>query len=841
MNRLLTLLAAVVSIGASAQTMQTEYFVDTDPGLGKGIQLVVPTDDEGNGTLQFTIPKNQLPTGRHLIGVRTFIVKDDITEYSPTVYDRIDIFQPSDRKPLMYLEYFWDEDPGYGEGTHIALPEDFEATLDKLPISTDGLTPGKHLLGVRIRGGEGWGPTITEKFDIWPVGQFGSLRLMEYFWDEDPGFGNGTQIALPATDEANLEKMHISTTELTPGLHRLGVRFAGGLGWSPTIVEDIVVLSAEDFGKILKMEYFWDVDPGYGNGTPLAFEPESEVTLDNVVIPLPNDGQDHKLGLRGFGNNKWGPTFMYDTSTPPRYVNANDLAALRSLYEATDGANWSGTKWSPYLSTENMEIRADNWSGVSFNSEDRVSAIDLHARRLTGDLQEALPALPEMTSMNLSQNALKGDPAIFVSNNPQLTELNLSYNQFDELSARLSLNLSDKLLNLSYQHRVYNDTYNWPGLDQLYVSDIFIKKNHQMDIQLPAIANYKHGSQALNTHPKLMVYNPANYKEYGSLTWQENLASYTFKSSVTNLDVNNGSNVIMQPAKGNTLVGSAYPAVIHFVAGDANMSGQTEITDVTRTLNYVLGKANQGVISLWAANTFTEGETSRVINIQDIVCTVNIVLENQDASVSEVRRFNSRARGADRNLFYTDGQELKLDATDDIAAFDLELQGVGPDQVRLLLNARNWQMHTRRTANGVRLVVFSPTGESLQAGTAIRLLRLGAEASPIAVQTSSPDANELTAAVSGNAPTGIDKIRTAELQVSARDGRINLVSSARCGRTLISLYNTQGILLSQHQLTELPAGLTVIGEGLPQTGGLVVMTVSNDEIGTKIYKLQIAK
>ena len=212
MNRLLTLLAAVVSIGTSAQTVQTEYFVDTDPGLGKAIRLAVPTDAEGNGTLQFTIPKNQLPTGRHLIGVRTFIVKDDITEYSPTVYDRIDIFQPSDRKPLMYLEYFWDEDPGYGEGTHIALPEDFEATLDKLPIPTDGLTPGKHLLGVRIRGGEGWGPTITEKFDIWPVGQFGSLRLMEYFWDEDPGFGNGTQIALPATDEANLEKMHISTT-----------------------------------------------------------------------------------------------------------------------------------------------------------------------------------------------------------------------------------------------------------------------------------------------------------------------------------------------------------------------------------------------------------------------------------------------------------------------------------------------------------------------------------------------------------------------------------------------------------------------------------------------------
>ena len=43
------------------------------------------------------------------------------------------------------------------------------------------------------------------------------------------------------------------------------------------------------------------------------------------------------------------------------------------------------------------------------------------------------------------------------------------------------------------------------------------------------------------------------------------------------------------------------------------------------------------------------------------------------------------------------------------------------------------------------------------------------------------------------------------------------------------------------QLTELLPGQTIISEGLPQTGGLVIMTVSNEEIGTKIYKLQMAK
>ena len=837
MNRLLTLLAAVVSIGTSAQTVQTEYFVDTDPGLGKAIRLAVPTDAEGNGMLQFTIPKDQLPSGRHLIGVRTLMIdENNVTRYSPTETEIINILQPQDRKPFMYVEYFWDTDSGYDNGKHIALPAEMEATLDKLPIPTDGLKPGKHRLGVRVRGCEGWTPTVMEEVDIWPLEQFGFVSKMEYFWDEDPGFGQATMVTLPTTDEANLEKMHISTTELTPGLHRLGVRFNGGLGWSPTVVEDVVVLSPEDFGKILKMEYFWDVDPGYGNGKLLEFEAGPEVTLDNVTIPMPDDGQEHKLGLRGFGNNKWGPTFIYDTSTPQRRLNDDDLTALRALYNATGGAQWSGSKWTPELS----EIRADNWSGVSFNSDDRVSAIDLKARNLTGNLQEALPALTEMTSMNLSQNALKGDPAAFLSNNQQLTELDLSYNQFDELSGPLSLNLSEKLLNLKYQHRKFKDTYNWPGLNDLDGSVLNV--GNRMDVVLPSIVGYDHAKQKMNSHPKLNVYSQSDNSNVGTLNWQESSGAYAFTSSQTVLDIDDESSILLQPTYTATLAYSAYPGTIRFTLGDANMNGIVDVDDVQRTLYYIIKPSYTSTsIGLWPANTFSEDETTKVINIQDIVCTVNIVLDNEDGGAAEVRRFNSRSRGADRNLFFTDGRVLKVDALDSIAAFDLEIAGVNTNQVRLLLNANDWQMAMRQKANGVRLIVFSPTGATLPTGSNIQLLRLGADGTPTAVQATSIDATGVIAAVSGNAQTGISELSATELQASAGDGCIRLLSSATCGPTLIRIYNAQGILLSQHDLSELCAGQTVIGTGLPQAGGLIVMAVSNDEVGTKFFKLQMAK
>ena len=756
-KRLLTLLAALVSLGASAQTMQVEYFIDTDPGLGKATTVSVPMDAEGNAVLRHVIPASQLPTGTHLIGVRALTVKDQVTYYGPTLLERFFLFNDEARKPL---------------------------------------------------------------------------RLMEYFWDADPGFGKGTQVALPADFEASIDKLKISTTDLEPGTHTLGVRVNGGLGWGPTVTEEVTVLSVEDYGKILKMEYFWDVDPGYGKATPLAIEPGTEVTLDGVVIPMPNDGQEHKLGLRGYGNSKWGPTFIYDTSTPAKYVNSDDLAALLQLYNQTGGDNWTGKKWT----TTMTEIRADNWSGVSFNSDDRVSAIDLKARGLSGRLSEALPAIPAMTTLNLSQNALSGDPAVFVSNNKQLTSLDLSYNQFDELSQPLSLNLSDKLLNLSYQHRVYKDDHSWPGLDGLTVSDLNIGR--QMEVRLPAIAGYSHGSQNLNTHPALNVYNPANYKQHGTLKWQENQAGYAFTSSVTTLDVDDASSVIIQPASGSTLVGSAYPGKIHFVLGDANMSGWVDVNDVQRTLNYILNVSNSGKIALWPANSFTEGETSRVINIQDIVCTVNIVLANEDASAA-TRRMKSMARGADSNLIYTDGRSVMLDATDEIAAFDLELEGVGADQVRLMLSASDWQMMTRPTAKGVRLMVFSPTGASLKTGAAVQLLKLGADATPVAVQASSPLAGEVTVAVMKGGATGIREVAAASLVASAQDGGIAILSTKACGKTLVSIHNAMGVLLSQHALPELPAGQTVIDGGLPTAGGVVILTVRNDEVGTRIFKLQL--
>lgn len=119
-------------------------------------------------------------------------------------------------------------------------------------------------------------------------------------------------------------------------------------------------------------------------------------------------------------------------------------------------------------------------------------------------------------------------------------------------------------------------------------------------------------------------------------------------------------------------------------------------------------------------------------------------------------------------MFNVQGRYLMLDATEPIAAFDVELGGVRADQVRLLLNQHDWQMQTRNTANGVRLVVFSPTGASLPVVSGQQVLKLSAAAEPLRAQATSPDAEDVSIAIGGSA-NGIVEIDSDEQQAPVYD------------------------------------------------------------------------
>ncbi len=104
-----------------------------------------------------------------------------------------------------------------------------------------------------------------------------------------------------------------------------------------------------------------------------------------------------------------GPAHVTTPAAPaaPDFAEANtvatDKAALVALYNATDGANsWTTkTNWT-------TDQALSSWSGVTTNSDGRVTRLVLNNNGLTGTLPTELGDLSELEQLNLEDNALSG-------------------------------------------------------------------------------------------------------------------------------------------------------------------------------------------------------------------------------------------------------------------------------------------------------------------------------------------------------------------------------------------------------------------------------------------------
>lgn len=1189
LRTLMALVLAVCASGSLKAQLQLEYFFDSDPGFGLGQRMTASPDAEGN--FSFNAPTTGLEPGTHQLGFRIYKPgnpdaskeRDKSTHFSPTILQQF--YVPSSETPVVSeVEYFWDTDPGVGNATRLNITPGNEVNLTNVKIPTTGLAKGSHLLGIRALGERGWSPLITQEVYVPSATADGQdISYVEYFWDTDPGYGKGTPLPFTKGQEISIENATVSTAGLTAGEHQLFVRAYGDNGWAPTISQTVYVEPDVSEFKVLAAEYFWNEDPGFGKGTPIALTPGVEVSINDFVVPTDMVQGDAVLYVRYHGTLGWSPTVAYpvmvnavgeyildatketsladrrfqtvpdalydfddrgisgsitmkvdtkntvyevdatdetminrmariarnldDISTPrdhkiiaftrntnartgntikvtttqealptvvsllaqtssdnvaltindvaynftpasqrcrlpdcgtttavalssiseaikatwkaqphegttlsgfetqgegdlpemeiansgtktdsvaylvtlstaegqklcdytyyiyvyapmktqafttltpatgssvdpvatkltwnafndatgyrivvneaaeggdpkeivnktvtateyeitvktgytytwtvtavghcdeltsptmtlkgrllpdlvvesvtlpeaapagteltvtatiknqgagattegewtdrlyytinstkwadrvqatdvihegnvtvdgsyevtftmtvpdvesrtlrvfveantdkaamesntgnnytmstttatmtPVYVNAADLAVLRQLYNDFGGSGWNGTKWN--ISSE--LVSSSNWSGVTFDSNGYVKTINLQARGLAGSLSTSTPlSLPQLTTLNLSRNALTGDPSKYINNGttPLLTTVDLGYNQIDELSEALPMALT---VTLKSQHRQYNSSGTLPGLDYLSAQTLYV--GNRMEVEVPRIVGYNHSAQTFGNIQTLKVYKRDNMSQLlGNLKWSDTYESYYYAGNVTVQPQVQDDEVVLVPA-GGSLENSAYPARFHMVLGDANLTGLVDVNDVQRTLNYIINTGG-GTFSLWAANTWDDD----LINIQDIVCTVNIVLENQGDQLQAAPR--RAGQSGVPNFFYASGRNICLTAQDEISAFDLMLEGVNSSQIRLLLNSTDWQMQTRDTEYGVRLVVFSPTGQTLPTGDT-QILRMSAAGMPIGVQASNIDAEDVAIGVVAN-PTGITEL-----------------------------------------------------------------------------------
>ena len=223
-------------------------------------------------------------------------------------------------------EYFWDSDPGAGNGTAMtAVDGNFGDALEAILAETTTLpTTGAHTLGIRARDANNtWGPAFTTVVVVEPsVSTVPEIRvsLAEFFWDTDPGAGNGTaMVAFDGNFDAALEQVLVETSTMpAPGPHVLGMRARDANNtWGPVfrVVVDVLegAVSFPEI-RISAAEYYLNDDPGPGAGTPmLASDGNFDAALEAIRgggIPVPVLAGPNVLYLRARdANNGWGPSF----------------------------------------------------------------------------------------------------------------------------------------------------------------------------------------------------------------------------------------------------------------------------------------------------------------------------------------------------------------------------------------------------------------------------------------------------------------------------------------------------------------------------------------------------
>ena len=277
------LLASCCSIRAQ-QITAVEYFFDNDPGFGNGAQLPVNA-----AALDATFSFNAagLPAGVHSLYVR---LKNSDNKWS-TLYQTL-VLTPNDAtlsSNITAAEYYFDSDPGFGN----ALPLSINAghSLDSTVVfNTGNLAAGNHSLCLRLKNSLNVWSTVYQSNVLITGGNAGPASLVsaEYFYDNDPGFGNGA--ILPLSGAAIDSTVKFNTAGLLPGIHTLYVRLKNSNNnYSFAYEGNVSVFAGTDsLPKINSLQIAADT---ISNISTIALN--LKAVLDTVVsLPVADNGGD---------------------------------------------------------------------------------------------------------------------------------------------------------------------------------------------------------------------------------------------------------------------------------------------------------------------------------------------------------------------------------------------------------------------------------------------------------------------------------------------------------------------------------------------------------------------
>lgn len=243
-------------------------------------------------------------------------------------------------------EYFWDTDPGEGNGTAItAFDGNYNTIFEKFAITgLDAPGTGLHTFSVRVKDNLGiWGPAFTNIVKVEPTTTPipTTIAQAEYFWDNDPGEGNGTDIAAFDGNYNSVVERFAVTGLGAPsvGLHKFSVRVKDDSGiWGPvsTNIINVEATTTPIPVTLAQAEYFWDNDPGEGNGASLsAVDGSFDDAVENILknnIPIAHLSGLHIFNVRvKDSQGVWGTVFKNVLYIESTVLGTQEVKAAKNI------------------------------------------------------------------------------------------------------------------------------------------------------------------------------------------------------------------------------------------------------------------------------------------------------------------------------------------------------------------------------------------------------------------------------------------------------------------------------------------------------------------------------
>jgi hypothetical protein len=205
------------------------------------------------------------------------------------------------------IEYYFDTDPGQGNGIHLNI-QNASTTVDtSFEIYIPSLSNGFHKFYLRIKNVNGiWSLTNNQTFYKVMSETTGNLVQMEYFIDSIKTPGSGTKVSVTAGSSVD-KVFNVDVTSFPEGFHKFYVSAQDASGkWSLYSNSTFYKVKSDTLVNIIKLEYAFDGIGQTGTANQVSLSPGKDIekTFDASKASL--DTGQHLLYIRALDSyNNW--------------------------------------------------------------------------------------------------------------------------------------------------------------------------------------------------------------------------------------------------------------------------------------------------------------------------------------------------------------------------------------------------------------------------------------------------------------------------------------------------------------------------------------------------------